>query len=302
MRIGLALGGGGARAFAHIGVLRALEEINLKVDYIVGTSMGAVIGGLYALNPQVNLVESLVREFLDRYKKDIFSLASYGTDYSVEEKKLFLEKSFRFVKDLYLWNLRIIKPYLVNPRPFFRIFRGLFKSSKFSDCQIPFLCVAVDLFEGEVVVIKSGSLFRGIVASCALPGVFPPLRVKDSLLVDGGILMPLPARVLKPYVNFIIGVSVEGPLNLSKNIKNTIDILFTVDRIRYKSIIEQNKREADFIFSPSVSSYVWSDFKNIDKIIEEGYRETKRKMNNFRKKIVKLRWLPFLSYIKRFLL
>jgi len=299
MKIGLALGGGGARSLAHIGVLKALEEANIRIGGVSGTSMGAVIGGLYALNPRVSWVDKSLREFLDKYKKDISLLKSYGTSSSVEEKKLFLEKSIRFVKDLYLWNLRIVKPYLVNPKPFFRIFKELFKKYHFKDCVIPFLCTAVDLFTGEEVIIKSGSMFKSIIASCALPGVFPPLRVKERLLADGGILIPLPAKVIRPYVDFVIGVSVESALNTSKDIKNALDVLFTVDRIRYKAIIEENRKEADFIISPSVSSYTWSDFDCIGEIVREGYLETKKNINILKRKISKQRWLSFIRFKRK---
>ena len=124
MKIGLALGGGGARGLAHIGVLKALEELKIKIDFIAGTSMGAVIGGVYALRPDAHHVAEVIQHELEEYKKELSSLKSFSSRSSVEEKKIFLEKSFSFAKDLYLWNLRIVKPYLVNPKPFFKIFRN----------------------------------------------------------------------------------------------------------------------------------------------------------------------------------
>lgn len=272
MRIGLALGGGGARALAHIGVIRKLEELRIKIDFIAGTSMGAVVGALYSLTKDIDYVEKAIKELLKRYEKEILSLKNYAARSSVEEKKLFLEKSISFVKDLYLWNLRIVKPYLVEPKPFFRVFKGLFKQHKFKDCHIPFLCIAVDLLKGEVVVLKEGSLFKAIAASCALPGIFPPFKTKDSILADGGVLMPLPAKVLKTYVDFIIGVAVDEDFVPPQNLKNILDILFTVDRVRYKKIIEDSRRFAHILLLPKVSHYIWCEFDNIDGIIAEGER------------------------------
>ena len=290
MKIGLALGGGGARALAYIGVLKFLEEENIKISYISGTSMGSVVGALYALKPKAAYVEGAIKSQIDRYREEILSLKMYGAHSSVEEKKLFLEKSFRFVKDIYLWNLRIAKPYLVKPRPFFRVFKNLFKNYKFRDCQIPFLCTAVDIIEGQALAIRGGSLFKGIVASCALPGVFPPLRTKYGLLVDGGVLVPLPAAYISNTVNFVIGLSVESNLGSVKNIKNSIDVLFTVDKVRYKKIIDDNKKDADFIIAPGVSRYSWSDFDHIDEIMEAGYKEAKRQKHSFMKALNKARW------------
>ena len=284
---------------AHIGVLRFLEEENIKISYISGTSMGAVVGALYALKANADYVEKAIRSQLDRYKEDILSLKTYETHSSVEEKKLFLEKSFRFVKDIYLWNLKIAKPYLVKPRPFFKIFKKLLRNYKFEDCEIPFLCTTVDVIKGQALAVRGGSLFRGVVASCALPGVFPPLRTKYGLLVDGGVLVPLPAAYISNVVDCVLGLSVEGNFASAKNIKNSIDILFTVDKIRYKKIIDDNKKDADFIIAPKVSRYPWSSFDCIDEIIEAGYKEARRQRKNLTKAISGRRWLSFLGIKKK---
>jgi len=298
MKIGLALGAGGARALAHIGVLRFLEENNIKISCVSGTSMGAVIGALYALNPKASYVERAIKDQFDMYKDYIISLKAYETHSSVEDKKMFLEKSFSFIKDIYLWNLKIVKPYLVKPRPFFKIFKNLLKSYRFKDCKIPFLCTTVDIIKGQALAIRGGSLFKGVVASCALPGVFPPLHTKYGLLVDGGVLAPLPASYIKSYADFIIGLSVEGNLGPARNIKNSIDALFTVDKVRYKKIVDDNKKDADFIIAPAVSHYSWNDFDSIDAIIESGYKEAKRQQQSIMRMIRKARWTSFFG-IKR---
>ncbi len=295
MKIGLALGGGGARSLAHIGVLRFLEEENVKISSISGTSMGALVGALYALRHNADYVERIIKEQFDKYKKDVLSLKIYGSRSSIEGKNLFLEKPFRFVKDIYLWNLRIVKPYLVHPRPFFRIFRNILRNYKFKDCEINFLCVAVDIIKGEALVITEGPLFKGVAASCALPGVFPPLNTKYGLLVDGGVLAPLPAGYLKNDTDFVIGVSVEDDLKSSRSIKSSIDMLFTVDRIRYRKIVSDNKKESDFLICPPVSQYSWSDFDKIDEIINAGYVEAKRRRDSLMKAIGKAHWLSFLG-------
>jgi len=273
MKIGLALGGGGARALAHIGILKALEALKIKIDFIAGTSMGAIIGGLYSLRPEANHVEKAIKDNLNKYKKDVLVLKTYSATSLIEEKKIFLEKTFSFVKDLYLWNLRIVKPYLVNPKPFFRIFKDLFKNYTFRDCKIPFISCAVDILKGEVVSIKEGSLFKAITASSALPGIFPPLKVKDKILVDGGVLMPVPAYVLIKKANFIIGISVEERFQPPQNIKNALEMLFTADKIRYSKITKDNLKQVDFLLRPSVSSYTWGDFDVADEIIELGQKE-----------------------------
>ena len=300
MKIGLALGGGGARALAHIGALKALEELNIKIDYIAGTSLGALVGGLYALKPDARLVENLIKDSLHRYKNEINSLKSYGADSSVEDKKLFLEKSFRFVKSVYLWNLKIVKSYMVKPKPFFRIFKSLLKNYQFGNCKIPFLCAVVDIMKADVAVIDKGSLFKGVAASCALPGIFPPVKTRNNLFVDGGVLAPLPARMITGYVDFTIGVGVEESFHFSPDsIKNVLDMLFTVDRIRYKKIIEQNQAAADFLIMPDVANYSWSDFGCFDDIIEAGYVQTLKKKSLLLKAIARAKRLSFWGIKKK---
>jgi len=149
VRIGLALGGGGAKGFFHIGVLKALTSLGIKIHSISGTSIGALIGALYALHLDAEKVEEVTLNILNKYKREIEALKSYGGSSDVEEKRLFLEKSFDFVKEIYLWNLRIIRPYLVNPKPFLRVFRELLGLATFNECKLPFQCSAVDLIKGE---------------------------------------------------------------------------------------------------------------------------------------------------------
>lgn len=277
MKIGLALGGGGARALAHIGVIKILEELDIKIDFISGTSMGAIVGGLYALNPKAQILEEMIRGSLNKYKKDLASFKSYTMGSSVEEKKMFLEKAFNFVKDLYLWNLKIVKPYLIDPKPLSRVLKDLFKDSTFNDCKIPFIATAVDIITGEIITLDSGSMFRAVVASSALPGVFPPLKVKNRVLVDGGALIPLPASILKDRVDFIIGVSTEQKFKPLQDIKNALDVLFTVDRLRYLKVIEYGLKDSDFIITPNVGDYFWSDFDAVDRMISDGADEVSRK-------------------------
>jgi NTE family protein len=273
MRIGLALGGGGAKGFFHIGVLKVLETLKIKLDFIAGTSMGALIGALYALHKDSLSVESLILGALEKYKGEILSLKNYSASSDVEEKKIFLEKSFNFVREFYLWNLRMIKPFLVDPRPFLKLFKELLGLNAFGDCKIPFLCSAVDLNQGEIVTMGKGLLYKAVMASCSLPGIFPPLRLKDKCLVDGGILLPLPASFLKDKVDFIIGVNLIYPWEGFKDIKNAVDIMFIVDRIRYRKILEDNLKEAHFLVFPQHLSFTWADFDKAQEIIALGEKE-----------------------------
>jgi len=274
MKIGLALGGGGARGLYHIGVLKALEKLKLKINCIAGTSMGSIIGGLYALYADGDKVENIISRTLQKHRKVIDSFKIFSAPTSVESKKLFLEKSFEFVKNAYLWNLRIVKPYLVSPRPFFKILKDLFSDRTFSDCKISFIATAVEINTAKLVLLKSGYLWRAIAASSALSGFFAPVKLKGRALVDGGTLVPLPAEVLKDECDFIIGVSVEVSSVDPPFTNNAIDIMFTVDQIRYKWIADRAMEEADFNIAPHIEGMDWPDFEKGWELVKRGEVET----------------------------
>jgi len=281
VRIGLALGGGGAKGFFHIGVLKALTSLGIKIHSISGTSIGALIGALYALHLDAEKVEEVTLNILNKYKREIEALKSYGGSSDVEEKRLFLEKSFDFVKEIYLWNLRIIRPYLVNPKPFLRVFRELLGLATFNECKLPFQCSAVDLIKGELISLERGFLYKAVMASCSLPGFFPPLRMREKLLVDGGVLAPVPSLLLKEKVDFIVGVSLESAWVPYQETKNAVEVMFMVDRIRYKRIFEETIKEVNFLISFPHAPFKWTDFDKAEDFIEMGERETLAKKDEF---------------------
>ncbi len=293
MKIGLALGGGGAKGFFHIGILKALERLGIKIDYIGGTSVGALVGALYALYKDAGYVERRALQILEKFEKEIFNLKNFSASSEVEEKKIFLEKTFNFVKELYLWNLRMIKPYLVNPLPFVEIFKELFGRKTFKDCSIPFVCSAVDLYTGKASYIRNGLLYKAVLASCSLPGIFPPLKVGDKLYVDGGIVVPLPVEPLKKEVDFVIGVNLDAPWEVPKEVKNALEVMFLVDRIRYKKIVEETLKEVNYILYLKGKGFCWTDFDKAKLFIELGEKEildNKERLIKILKKFSRGRW------------
>jgi len=293
VKIGLALGGGGARGLAHIGVLEVLEKEKIPIDFISGTSMGAVVGALYAKKGKVDYLKSKIFPFLKRELikelEERFSLASQK-DISKNPK---VKKAFLFIREFYLWNIRIVKKGLIDYRPFEVLFKEALDEWKFSDCKIPFLCVAVDLVKGEEVYLGEGLLYKALLASCALPGVFPPLREGEKYLVDGGVLEALPTLALrKKKIDFILGVSLEKKRQERVG-RSSIDILLNVDEIRYNRLLEIFKNLADFIFEPEVSDFGWADFSKVDTIIERGRQEALEKLPQLKKRLKRRRFFPF---------
>ena len=180
-KIGLALGGGGAKGLAHIGIIKALENAGIKIDYIAGTSMGALVGGWYAATGDINALE----DFIVHIKRsDIFPI-----------------KEIVNRKDGALFKGESIADKL----------REELKNIKIEDLQIPFAALATNTKNGDEVRLKNGDLVDAIRASTALPIVFAPVAINGHLLIDGGLANPVPADVVKDMgAEYIIAVDVSS--------------------------------------------------------------------------------------------
>ncbi len=186
VNIALALGGGGVRGLAHIGVIKALTK-DIPINMIAGTSMGALIGAQYALNPDIGLIEKNMMSMLERKEvKDIEQLM--GGSAPGDEKKIIIESLITFVREMVLFNLRSIKRWIFSGKDIAWIFDNLGLDVDFKEFKIPFCCTSADLRTGEEVVSDSGNVKEALLASVSLPGVFPPVKKGNRLLVDGGII------------------------------------------------------------------------------------------------------------------
>lgn len=270
MRIGLALGGGGARGIFHLGVLQGLEKLNIKPDVLAGTSMGALIAGLYSVYGSAAAAQDKFFSVFNRYHKDISALKSFMNVSNLTNPSL-KDKALDFLRGFYIWNLYIIKPSLIQAKPFVRLFKEMFDGCGFEHCRIPLYITSVDLNRGEVCVINEGMpLHRAVLASSALPGVFPPVKWLDKLLVDGGVLLPVPISVIKDNQTFAIGVNLEKNLDIH-SARNASEVLVLTDTIRYKKILDDNLALADFLFTPDLNNVFWSDFYRAKELVKLGY-------------------------------
>ncbi len=225
-RIGLALGGGGARGVAHVGVLKALEELGIRVDYIAGTSMGAVVGGLYASGMSADEVE---RVFLTADWRYLLSDAPPRESQSMRSR----QRDFDLNQNLQLGisrqgevqlpaGLIAGRKLLVNLREFTLPVRNI---ENFNRLPIPFRAIATDLETGEKVVLDRGDLAEAMRASMAVPGVFTPYRIGDRLLVDGGLASNLPIETVRAMgADVVIAVDVRPDLLKEKDLTSAIAV------------------------------------------------------------------------------
>ncbi len=298
MKFGLALGGGGARGFAHIGVLEVLEKEKVPIDFVSGTSMGAVVGALYAKDKDLNYVKEKIYSSIEKkVLKDLEEeYARLEDKTTITNPKL--KKALLFVHELVFWNARVIERCLVDLQPFESLFQELFGKARFSVCKIPFLCVATDLVSRQVVYLQDGLISEALTATIALPGIFPPIKYDKKFLIDGGVLESIPSEALKQEgMDFITAISLEKKRKSSR-LKTSMDIIMATNEIRHKKLVEYNLACADFVFEPDTAAYGWADFSKIDEIIDKGRKEAESKISLLKNKLKRKRFWPF-SWIKR---
>jgi NTE family protein len=257
-KIGLALGSGGARGLSHIGVIKVLEKNNIPIDYIAGTSIGAMIGGVYAFNKDIKSIEKV---FLSTDWKRVVRLTS--------DVKLFSGGVLAGTK---------VKDFIKST---------LKSTDNFRSLQIPFAAVATDLRKGESVVIKSGKLIEAIRASISFPGVFLPVELNKKILIDGGITNSVPVNVVREMgADIVIAVNLEsggkGSFNPKYKGKNFYNNLITSVRIMQKSLANYSAHGADIMISPKVNNIYWNEFQKPAGIIKAGEREAGKSINKIK--------------------
>ena len=268
-KVGLVLSGGGAKGFAYVGLLKVLEEVNMPIDYIGGSSMGAITAALYSVGYSPETITEIVRaqnwdsfisDVQDRryiaYEEKLFS-DKFIFSIPIEDKVFSLSKSLNssFNIDLMLNNL----------------FSPAVHTKDFNDLPIPFLCIGTDLFTGEAVVLNSGNLARAVRATMSIPGYFPPTEYNNKYLIDGGVVNNYPAEQVKVMgADIIIGGDVQSGLRKDmgeiESMASILDQVISFNRIEAN---EKGKELTDYYVKFKMP-YGMMDFSEYDSIIAIG--------------------------------
>lgn len=259
-KIGLAFGGGGARGFALIGVIKAFEEENIKFDYISGTSIGSIMG----------------------------ALLSYGyTSKELEEIAVNLR-----VKDIRKSRIPFVPS---STEHFEKIIIDLMGDIDIKDLKTPFCAVAVDMITGNEVDITKGRLCKALAGSCAVPGVFESVDFEDKVLFDGGLQNTIPADVLRRLgCDAVVSVDINSTRGNGTKSRKYIDLLFASVRIMMKSNAIKGYLNSDIIIKPDLKRFSASKTDGMLDMIEEGYKATKELIPQikdlFQRKKLKKHW------------
>ena len=272
-KIGLVLSGGGARGFAHIGVLRILEENRIPVDYIGGASMGGLIGALYAMGKTPDEIE----EFVDSLNWDTYLQATTS----------FENLSFRRKED----RRNIPSPITLKGKPndlklpsglntgheigllFDNVTLPYAKVKDFDNFPIPFRCVGTDMVNGQSVTLKNGSIAKALRATMSIPGAFTPVEFDGKILADGGLVNNIPTNVVKEMgADILLVVNIETQLGSRESLDNLLGVLAQTINIASADNSRRSLRQADIIIAPDLQNYTIGDFAESKKIIELGYQ------------------------------
>lgn len=272
-KIGLVLSGGGAKGFAHIGVLKVIEEAGIKIDYIGGTSMGAVIGGLYASGYTASQIDSI-------FQKTNFD--ELINDYIPRASKNFYEKRndelYAFVLPFNKFRVGIpeaLSKGMYNFNLLTRLTRNVKDVKDFNQLPIPFLCIATDIESGDQVLLNKGNLAQAMLASSAFPSLFSPVEIDGKLLIDGGVVNNYPVdEVLKLGADIIIGVDVQDGLKDRTLLRDATKILVQISNLNMIDRMKDNVKKTTIYIKPDIKEYGVISFDKGREIITKGEEAT----------------------------
>jgi NTE family protein len=248
--LGLALGGGFSRGFAHLGVLQVLEQNHIPVSYIAGTSIGSILGAAYASGAPLARIIATCR-------------------------------TIRF-RDIARW--RVSRLGLASNHRLGDLIEQVFESRRFEDLKIPVAVVATDLANGEPVIFTHGNLSEAIRASCAFPGLFEPVEIGTRCLADGGLVAPVPTCAARDLgAGHVIGVSVGVGDGHQGAPSNVFQVVARAVSAAQKHQLEIWERHADLVLRPDVQSLAWDDFDRADEAIEAGAAAARRALPRIHK-------------------
>lgn len=260
--MGLALGSGAAYGFAHVGVLKVLENNNIPIDIVCGSSTGAFVGAMWALGYKVEEIEKTV--VIVARKFSLFSLPGLAFPFKG----------------------------ILRAKKLENIFRKIFQDKTFHDLKHSLKIVTFDFLKREPKILEEGSLYKAVAASCAMPGVFEPVNFKAEILLDGGILKPLPSNILISYgAKKIIAVNITPTKedihreNKKRDKLNILDFIFGSIETMQREFIDEALKISDVVIHPDFEGIGWMEFEKVEDFIKCGEKATLAKLEDIKKLI-----------------
>ncbi|WP_373287845.1 patatin-like phospholipase family protein [Winogradskyella epiphytica] len=281
-KVGLVLSGGGAKGFAHIGVLKVIDSLGLKIDYVAGTSMGAIIGSLYASGYSGNQLEALFQtQDFNELINDAFPRASksfyerenaekYAVTLPFDKFKISLPSALSRGQNVYNLLYQLMLP--------------VKDINDFEKLPIPFFCVATNVETGESLIMDKGSLAEAVSASGALPSLFQPVIIDGNILIDGGVTNNFPVEELRAKgMDIIIGVDVQDALKDRESLKSAPDILMQISNFRTINAMKSKAELTDIYIKPDITNFSVISFDEGGDIIANGEKAARAELTQLQK-------------------
>ena len=286
--IALALGGGGARGIAHIGIFKVLQEEGVPFDMIVGTSIGAMGAALWGLEPdwkwaRDQIFVSLRKKGFAKYGKGLTDSATGAARHG------FFKRAKLFFMKFAALQILLARKSLVSRRRLREAIASIVPDKTFADLKVPAAAVALDLKTGTEVVIREGSLRDAVVASASLAGFFPPVQWGEGLLVDASPVSSVPVDAARRLgAAGVIGFDIRSRVMPTDKIPSGADAVFRIAAIASERTNDEQASRADVSISPGVGDTYWSDFHNLDAHVEAGERAAREKLGEVRELVARL--------------
>lgn len=271
----LVLGGGGARGLSHLGVMEVLLKAGYRFDRIVGLSIGSLVGGMFAFNPDIKSVQEKALSYLlsPAFLKHQQTLFGAGGKKGEETHGLF---SWYFQIQEYLKANRIFRRIVTQPGMLpgmilKDVANQLLADKDLDEAVVPLTIVAADLHSGHLAVLEKGPLGDAVRGSSALPGIFPPIAFEEMRLIDSGNFYSFPTTVARSYTSdFVLGIEVSASVKPLASCDTAIEALVRSSEIGENFWRKQARSAADFIINPNVADVEWFDFSKSMELIERG--------------------------------
>jgi len=290
LRVGLALGGGAARGAAHIGILKVLEREDIPIHIITGTSIGAIIGAMYSTHPTAPEIEKRARAYIEskRFKRtrfDFLGEKKYG-----EKGSGFFYKFTHHVKKNFFYNLSLTRKSLISEEEFRGHIEALIDDIDIRETPLRFAAVATDLTSGSEVLFRTGPIRRAVSASCAIPGILPPVKLDNHEFVDGGSINLIPVKPAYDMgASLVIAVDVSKGIDVPFQLDCAIDVVIRSENITANALNQIRARGADLILKPEVQDVFWGDFSKFEYCVQKGEEEATRNLHRIKRLLSKKR-------------
>jgi NTE family protein len=298
VKVGLALGGGAVRGLAHLGVLQTLEKYDIPVDLIAGTSIGAVVGSMYAIDSNA---EQITKRTIDYFKGDDFKGASLDfMSHKKDEKRgivsTLLDKVTRSLRKSFFYGISLTNISYMSHEVLARSLSYLIPDLYFRHCKIPFSCCTTDLRTGKYFYYDEGPLQKAILASCSIPGLFPPVEMDGKLLIDGSWADQNPVRRAREMgADFVIAVHIVHDEHMILELNNSLDVVMAGNQVTKRTLANLQLTDADIVICPDTKDVHWANFAETEACINQGIEDTEKAMGEIKRRLRRARIKKFFT-------